>query len=74
MENIASKQIRRSKDLSLIKVKRADVKTITIGLAVSSVMLAQVGEHDFKLKAAAILVMLEVSAKDREGRLYRILR
>jgi Ca-activated chloride channel family protein len=68
MENIASKQIRRSKDLSLIKVKREDVKTITIGLAISSVMLAQVGEHDFKLKAAAILVMLEVSAKDREGR------
>jgi Ca-activated chloride channel family protein len=31
-------------------------------------MLAQVGEHDFKLKAAANLVMLEVSAKDREGR------
>jgi len=74
MENIASKQIRRSKDLSLISVKRADVKTITIGLAVSSVMLAQVGEHDFKLKAVSNLVMLEVSAKDREGRLYRILR
>jgi hypothetical protein len=37
-------------------------------------MLAQVGEHDFKLKAVSNLVMLEVSAKDREGRLYRILR